>query len=148
MEPAMKSSHMADIQTGAVTGTNIRGIRLAINANERRRLGLSTSRTSPRLTSEELDLIEAAIDRIVPQVVGALHDSGVAVLTSRRNRKQLEKVEAIIKDLASIHLVRFDRIGTRGAYATPVYLVLDTEGRSFMFRNVPWQSGGNGPELV
>lgn len=55
---------------------------------------------------------------------------------------------AILAGLSHFKLVGFDTIGRRGDMYTPVYRAYDTQGRSFPFRNIPWQSGGNGPEIL
>lgn len=65
---------------------------------------------------------------------------------------------AAIDNLDHFTLCGFDRIGQRGAYAVPVYQVwakVPAKGdaldggtyAAFCFKNVPWQSGGNGPEI-
>jgi hypothetical protein len=59
----------------------------------------------------------------------------------------LEPVADVIATLHGFRLVRFDRIGRNGENCVPVYRAVGKSG-SFLFRNVAWQAGGDGPELV
>lgn len=138
--------HMAAIKAGKVDKTNIFGLRKAINRAERLRAGWSVSRGS--ISPEQADALELAIEAHQPTVIGELHETGLRVLRNPRYAKRLAPVANIIgaPDVA-FRLTRFDRIGRRGEYAVPVYRVTAKEG-SFIFRNIPWQSGGDGPELV
>ena len=138
-------NHLEAIKAGTVTKSNVIGLRKAMNANARRLARLSTSRTCPRLTDSELATIERAIAQHEPRVEGELHDSGLARLRDKRYAKRLEPVADIIAGLESFHLVAFDWIDD--LHATPVYRARGN-GRSFLFRNVAWQSGGDGPEIV
>jgi len=141
--------HKAAILLGEVTKTNVTGLKKALNAFERVDRGYSTSRTTPHITTVERDeLLDNLLPNKRPRVVGELHDSGVAVLTSKRYAKQLAPVADIIADLDHFRLVGFDFIGRYGMYAQPVYRAYDTKGNSFPFTTVAWQSGGNGPEIM
>ena len=144
----MANKHLEAILAGEVTKTNVTGIRKAINAMERRREGYSTSRTSPRLTPDDVFAIEQALAEHEPVVVGELHETGLKLLRSPRYAKRLAQVKAIV-DSPALHfkLVAFDRIGPRGEYAVPVYRAHRGDA-SFLFRNIPWQSGGDGPEVL
>lgn len=63
-------------------------------------------------------------------------------------RKRLESVRDIIDHLDSFRLVEFERTGSHGwGGAVPVFRVCAGK-KSFFFRNVPWQAGGNGPEVL
>ncbi len=140
--------HLAAIYAGEVTKSNIIGLRKALNANARKRSGYTTSATSPKVTATELS---AAIDMIYsrrPKVVGDLHDSGIRLLQDRRYAKRLAPYADIIAHPSHFELCGFESIGVRGTYHTPVYRLTGQNGKSFQFINIPWQSGGNGPEIV
>lgn len=141
------TDHMAAIKSGKITKTNVIGLRKILNADARRVNGWSASSTSPKYTRDEVIALENALERHKPRVTGELHNTGLALLQSRRYRKRLADVQGIIDKLDSFRLVRFDRIGNRDENAVPVYRAC--AGRKFFtFRNIPWQSGGNGPEIV
>ncbi len=144
----MRNPHLMAIQAGEVTATNVIGIRKALNAEARREAGYSVSRTAPKLSGRELAEIESELRRAPPRVIGALHASGLKLLTDRRYHKRLQPVQAIIDDLAAFRLIGFDRLGRYEEYAVPIYRAETADGRSFDFRNTPWQSGGNGPEVL
>lgn len=130
--------HMAAIQSGEVTKTNVIGIRKAVNHAARLRAGWSARSA---VTIPEANALETALEHHEPRVVGELHESGLAVLRSPRWRKRWnEKQAGIIERLDHFKLARFDRIGSRGAHAVPVYRAVDVTGQSFLFRNVPWQT--------
>jgi hypothetical protein len=141
------TDHMAAIKSGTITKTNVIGLRKILNASKRRYLGYSVSSTAPNYTPAEVDALENALERHKPRVTGELHASGLKLLQSPRYRKRLADVQAIIAKLDSFRLVRFDRIGNREENAVPVYKACAGR-KSFTFRNIPWQSGGNGPEIV
>lgn len=130
---------MAAIEAGAVTKTNVIGIRKAINHVERLRHGWSGNRSN--VTAEEADTIEAALKAREPRVAGELFLSGLDILESPRWRDRFTGNERdIIEDLDVIKLVRFDRFGRNGEYSVPVYRALGRSGDSFLYRNIPWQS--------
>ncbi len=137
--------HIEAIKAGAVTKTNIIGIRKVFNADNRRRAGYSVSRTAPTFTGEELRELAATIHEIAPVVQGELHDSGVKVLTSPRYRKQLQSVSDRIE--SGIQAFRLVDYWEERGNVYPVYQVQTPRG-FFRFFNIPWQSGGKGPELL
>lgn len=142
----MAHNHLADIESGFVTRTNIIGIRKALNADWRNSRGYGNSRTSPSISSDELDSVIAAINSNKPIVQGELHDLGVKLLQSKRYAKRWNaRQSAIIADIAQFHLV--DWFDANRGYYIPVFRVIGTNGDSFNYYNIPWQSGGNGPEL-
>jgi hypothetical protein len=117
-------------------------------ADARRSSGWSTSSTAPKMTSDQVwDLVEA-IEDARPRVTGELHETGLAQLQSRRYRKQLASVADLVADIVEFRLVGFEMTGRRGEYAVPRYRAIASNGKGFDFINIPWQSGGNGPELV
>jgi len=142
-----KTDHLADIKARKVTKTNVIGLRKAINANERRVRGYSTGATCPKTTAAEVAELEAALRKFKPRVVGPLHETGLKLLSSPRYKKRLASVAKIIAHLESFHLIGFDRIGDHGLNVTPLYEARGA-GKAFTFRNIPWQAGGNGPQLV
>jgi hypothetical protein len=94
---------------------------------------------------QEVRDLESALERCQPKVVGELHDSGLKLLQSPRYRKRLEQVADIIANLDCFRLIGFSFHDNW--HVTPVYRAIAKDGRKFTFTNVPWQSGGNGPEV-
>jgi hypothetical protein len=141
--------HMAAISNGIVDRENIIGIRKGINAMERRANGWSTSCTAPKWTFDEWDSLEDAIAQHRPRVVGVLHLSGLAILNSPRYAKRLQCQQSFIARIDHFRLCEFARIGARGDHCVPVYEACDSsDSVMFRFQVVPWQSGGDGPEIV
>lgn len=144
--------HLEAIRAGYVTKTNISGVGKLFNAYERYAHGFSLSPTTAKFTPLDIFKLDAAIHERQPVVLGELHDSGLQVLRSKRYAKRFQdwQRKMIHGDPQVIFkLIRFD-IGTgHDRYAHhPVYRVECVAGDSFCFRNIPWQSGGNGPEIV
>jgi hypothetical protein len=139
--------HLKALGSGEVTKTNIIGLKKALNAQRRKNNNWSISRTSPKVEADELaSLIDAVYDH-QPVIVGELHDSGLKLLRSPRNRRRFtDRQREIIDQLDHFRLVNFGDVD--GRIVTPVYRAVAKDGRSFKFRNVPWQSGGNGPEIL
>jgi hypothetical protein len=133
--------HLAAVQSGQVNRTNIIGIRKALNADAR-------CATTPQIGDDTLYDIMREIDRTRPRVTGDLHDSGLKLLRDRRYAKRLAAYADIIEWPSHFELCSFDQLGHYGHYAVPVYRLVGQNGGSFKFRNIPWQSGGNGPEIV
>ena len=148
--------HCAAIKAGEVTKTNVIGMRNALNASD---LGFLRREADPDLEEQ----IIAAHDLIVqhrPRVVGDLHDSGIKHLQNPRYRKRWTDWQArAIADIAEFRLIGFEQ---RRRTFHPIYSVWAKvppctgadpfpEGviyEAFHFINVPWQSGGNGPEII
>jgi len=149
-------AHYDAIKAGQVTKTNVIGIRKALNAAERRYL-----RRQPNddLDADAIGLVDIIIEHR-PRVVGELHDSGLAVLKNPRYAKrwtntQLQEIDAI----DHFKLISYKSVGD---IFHPIYAVWVKmppcvgpdpffDGaiyEAFRFINVPWQSGGNGPEIV
>jgi hypothetical protein len=141
--------HMAAISNGIVDRENIIGIRKGINACVRRAAGWSIGCTAPKWTFEEWDNLEAAIAQHRPRVVGELHTSGLAILNSPRYAKRLQWQQSFIARIDHFRLCEFARIGAKGQNCVPVYEACDAaDNVMFRFQVVPWQSGGDGPEIV
>ena len=140
--------HMGAILADAVTKSNVIGLRKALNAQWRKDRGYSVSRTSPKVAAWEVAELEEALASRKPRVVGELHASGVKLLQSKRYRKRLAPVADIIANLDHFRLVGFEETGNHGGGNVPLYQAVASDGRNFTFRNVPWQSGGDGPELI
>lgn len=152
------AKHLADVKSGEITKSNVIGIRKAMNAYDLKARRYSISRTCPEWTGSQVTGIERALDQHKPRVAGELHETGLALLRSPRYRKRLASVAEIIAGLEHFRLVRFDRLGSNGVHSVPVYQVwckIPPKGdaldggtyQAFTFRNIPWQSGGNGPEI-
>lgn len=140
--------HLAAIRAGEIDRTNIIGLRKTLNANARKAAGFSTGATDPKATEDQIFEALALIDRNNPRVIGDLHKTGVAMLQNRRYAKQLAGFEDVIAWPDYFQLCRFDWLGRWGEYAVPVYRLVGQNGGTFKFRTIPWQSGGNGPEIV
>jgi hypothetical protein len=141
--------HFVAVQSGQVTKTNIIGFRKLLNSLSRSGRGGSTGCTAPKASWQDADNILSEIHKRKPIVTGALHDSGLKMLQSKRYRKRLESVAAVISNLAEFRLVNFEEFGTSsGELHYPIYRAIANDGASFDFVNIPWQSGGNGPTLV
>lgn len=138
--------HFDAIRAGEVTGANVRGMKMAINAYERQIRGYGTGMTAPQLSGDDMNELEHLIRFHRPRVVGKLHDTGKALLQSRRYARRLESVAHIVADLDHFKLMGFEYLDE--THVVPVYRAYDSDGNSFPFRNVPWQSGGDGPELL
>jgi hypothetical protein len=141
------TDHLSDIRSGLVSRTNVIGLRKALNAEARRYQRLSVSSTAPKISGEALAACEHARAEFRPRVSQDLHDSGLKLLRSPRYRKRLAPVADIIAGIESFHLVSYDALGRYGDYHVPVYKAVSPAG-SFLFRNIPWQSGGDGPEIL
>lgn len=139
------AKHIRAIQSGTVTRSNIMGLRKAFNADLRRSNGWSTSSTCPKVTAEETLKLFDAVESFRPIVKGELHDSGVKLLQSPRYRKRLQAYAHIVSRISHFKLVYWTE---EGGHYYPVFSVYNEEGENFAFLNIPWQSGGNGPEIL
>ena len=140
--------HLAMLRSGVVDKTTVAGLRKALNALERRERGYSVSRTSTCMTEGERDYVDMLLIDKKPKVVGALHDSGVALLRNKRYARQLAGVKHVVDDLQEFRLVEFQYVGQYMDKVTPVYRAINSHGEHFDFTNLPWQSGGNGPQVL
>lgn len=140
--------HMTAIKSGTVTKTNVIGLRKALNQTARSDAGWSVSRTVTILTSEQCEALFTALEQHKPIVTGELHATGMAQLTNKRYRKQLEAYANVTADIQRFRLIGFEAIGRRGEYYVPVYQAENSTGQRLPFINIPWQSGGRGPEVT
>lgn len=118
------------------------------------------SPTFAKHLAAQADAILDAIRKHRPRVAGELHDGGLKVLRNRRYAKRLAPYADSIAALDHFRLVDLEDLSRRdGTYNTPIYAAWSTvppkgdalDGgtyEAFRFRNVPWQSGGNGPEII
>lgn len=142
--PAFKK-HVAAIKAGEVNKGNIIGMRKLLNGAERRQAGWSNGASTPKGTVEQALKIQSLVRECKPEVDQGLFESGKAVLTNPRYRRRWsEHQRQVIAGLDSILLSDWHWLGR--FYACPVYMAIAKDGRYFIYRNVPWQSGGNGPE--
>ena len=142
------AAHIDAIQRGEVTKTTVRGLQRALNAQARKAAGYSMSATAPKVPDWQLWEALSLIDRDRPRIVGGLHDSGIMTLRNRRYAKRLADYADLIEWPSHFELWRFEPIGRWGQYHVPVYRLIGQNGGSFKFINIPWQSGGDGPEIV
>lgn len=140
-------NHLKDIVAGTITKTNIIGLRKAFNAYSRNARGYGNGRTSPTLTFDERQELEAAIAEHRPIAGPDLEESGKILLKGARYAKRwTPEQQAIVSTLSHFRLERFENYTETDH--VPVYRAIAKDGRSFLFRNIPWQSGGNGPEVL
>lgn len=150
-------AHLDAIRTGEVTKTNIIGIRKLLNGASRRADHLSTGATTPLGTMAQADEVVSAIYQHRPRIAGELHETGLKVLRNKRYAKRLAAFADSIAAADHFRLVDFEWLGNY--HTVPVYALwskVPPKGdaldggtyEAFRFRNVPWQSGGDGPELV
>lgn len=153
--------HLKAIAAGVVTKTNVIGIRKALAHVDRLRMGYSGNRSN--VTREEADAIEQALLESRPTVTGELVETGKRLLQSPRYAKRLADFAPALARIDHFRLIRFDRVQYQRGLGTlvPVYAVWakvppcigpdpfppGVTYEVFVFRNVPWQSGGNGPEI-
>lgn len=150
--------HLAAIESGKIERGNVIGLRKLINASERKARRWSIGVTAAAVSLDDLDTIESAIARCRPVAVGELHEGGLAVLRNPKYKNRLADYAESIAAIDHFRLVRFDRLGSNGVHSVPVFQVwakIPPKGDAldggtylaFTFRNIPWQSGGNGPEI-
>jgi hypothetical protein len=141
--------HLDAIDSGMITKTNVIGIRKLLNSLWRQERRYSTSCTSPKASFADADEIVAVIHKMKPIVTGDLHESGLKLLRSKRHSKRLESVQSIINRIEKFQLIDFQEFKTGSSpLHYPIYRAIALNGDSFDFYNIPWQSGGNGPELL
>jgi hypothetical protein len=139
--------HLDAIRAGYVDQSNVIGLRKPLNATERTACGYSVGATSCTVSFDDLDTIVSELHRVRPVVAGALHDSGLALLRSPRYRKRLEPWRSALERIAAFRLVDFEQFDRW--HHVPVFRCEDVDGNYlFTFRNIPWQSGGDGPEII
>lgn len=127
--------HIAAIESGNVTKTNVIGIRKALNHVDRIASGWSGNRSNA--TAEEVRAALDALERCKPIVRGELHESGVRLLTGGRYAKRLERVADKVAALEGFSLVGYNTLRT--GYSVPVYSAWGGAG-AFRFYVIPWQS--------
>lgn len=137
--------HLKAIGSGEVTKSTVIGLRKIFNAQARKDSGWSVSSVAPKITGDEVSALDNAIATHQPRVTGELHNSGVKLLQNRRNRSRFTAEQLkIIAALDHFRLVGFEFYDS--LHCVPLYRAFSRDGRKFLFRNVPWQSGGKGPE--
>jgi len=150
MSPTLKK-HLAAIQSGAITKTNVIGLRKAYNAHARQAAGWSIGLTSPRVTGEDIGEIRRAITMHEPRVSRELDASGRKVLQDPRYRKRWTVGQArIISEIEFFRFVGFRDIDV-GHYV-PIYKVVSMWG-NINFIVIPWQTAYylgeiSGPQII
>lgn len=140
--------HINAIRSGSVDRSNVIGLRKLINASERKGQGFSVSSTACVIDGDEMSDLFDALDEFRPIVTGDLHETGLTLLRSPRYAKRLQWQQTHIARIHAFRLIRFDQLGARGLQCVPVYRCEDAAGSHlFTFRNISWQSGGEGPEI-
>lgn len=140
--------HIAAIRH-TVTRSNIIGIRKALNAYERASRGYSVSLTCPDWTLAQIDAILTDTARYAPVITGEWHGTGIATL-QRAVKRYPDRFNAyraaVVADIWYFRLV--DWHCEDGLHYYPVIRAIARDGAHFDFYNIPWQSGGDGPEIV
>jgi len=130
--------HLAAIESGEVTKSNVIGIRKILNHVARLRNGYSGNRSNA--TRADADSLCAAIHKHRPRVAGELVETGRKLLLSPRYRKRLASVADIIAELDHFELIAFPHYDSGYFYTAPIYRAVSRDGRGFNFRNLPWQA--------
>lgn len=141
-------THLTAVSQGAVTKTNVIGLRKALNLEARLSNGWSVRKTAKPVTEEQFDRFWALLKKHRPVVTGELHETGVKQITARRYRKQLSAYVDVLDDIQVFRLIGFKAIGRRDEHFIPIYEAVNSKGKRMPFVNIPWQSGGKGPEIV
>ena len=128
--------HLAAIESGNVTKTNVIGLRKAINHIGRINAGWSGNRC--KATAAEVSHALERLEAVKPLVRGELHESGVRLVNSPRYRKRLERVAETVEFLQEFRLVGYEAI--RAHHWTPIYRAVSVNGGWFEFYNLSWQS--------
>lgn len=130
--------HLAAVESGVVTKTNVTGIKMLLNAAWRADRGYSSRL---KVSSDDVRPIVEAIDRVRPIVAGELVESGRKLLQSKRWRGRFtdRQREIIAADDLQFRLLRYDDVGQGNATNIPVYMAESSIG-CFAFRNIPWQT--------
>lgn len=150
MNPTLKK-HLDAINSGAVTKTNIIGLRKAFNANARLTRGYGAGCTSPKVTPGDIGDLRRAITLIEPFVRGELHDSGLKVLQDPRYRKRFNLAQSrVVERVTVFKFVGLHQIDD--CHATPIYKAVSPFG-SVNFYVIPWQSAlayglQSGPQII
>lgn len=148
---ATLKKHLDAIKSGAITKTNIIGLRKAFNTNARLIWGYSCGVTSPRVKVNDIAEINKAISLNEPRVSRELDASGRKVLQDRRYRKHWTESQArIIATLDHFRFVGFREISAM--HFVPVYKAI-ASGGSFNFIVIPWQTAyamglQSGPQVI
>lgn len=139
--------HLAAIESGAIERGTVIGIRKLVSASTRRQMGWGVGGGQANAPVEDVSAVLDAIKDRKPRAVGELHAGGLAVLASKRNRRRLHHVADIVPDVVTFQLVDYELQGRAGEYFAPIWRASTADGRRFDFLNIPWQSGGEGPEV-
>lgn len=139
---ATPKRHARAICGDNVTGSNVRGIKKILNHVWRLEKGYSGNRSTA--TPEEAATIRDLIAERQPLVTGDLVASGIKLLQSRRYAKRLASYP--VAQVDGFRLIGWDEIGNGNH--VPIYRALIAGKPAFAFRNVAWQSGGDGPEIM
>jgi hypothetical protein len=129
------AAHLAAIESGNVTKTNVIGIRKALNAAWRISRGYDGGRSNA--TPQDAAALLEALEKRRPIVRYKLHESGVRLITGKRYAKRLAPVADKIAALMGFSLVGFEDVG-RGHHI-PIYEAWGYAGK-FLFRVIPWQA--------
>jgi hypothetical protein len=137
--------HLAQIQTGRIDASTLRGLRKLVSGSLRKADGWSVGGGQAVAPLGDLWKVLDAITLHKPAATGELHDSGLEVMRNKRHRSSLPD---FAPDVCGFVLVNYELQGPRKTYFVPIWRATTADGRYFDFQNIPWQSGGNGPEVL
>ena len=139
--------HLAAVESGQIDRGNVTGIRKLVSSSTRASMGWSVGGGQPKAPLEDVESVLSAITERQPLAKGELHDNGLKVLRNRRHRRALEEVASIAETVTGFRLVDYELRGRSGGYFVPIWRAESPAGW-FDFINIPWQSGGDGPEVL
>ena len=139
--------HLAAIESGQIDRGNVTGIRKLVSSSIKASRGWRVGGGQAKASLEDVESVLSAIMERKPLATGDLHDNGQKVIRNRRHRRALEGVASIADTVTGFRLVDYELRGRIGDYFVPIWRAESPAGW-FDFINIPWQSGGNGPEVL
>lgn len=126
--------YIAALNTGEVGESFIRGVKMALNASDRRKKGYSVGSTAPSLTAEEAERLLDAIAADPPRINAKQSAKGLAWLRSRAIQRALGiRARDIVANFDHFTLCdMLDAGQTRVAFYVPVYCVHAKDGRVYV----------------
>ncbi len=139
--------HLATVKSGTIDRGTVIGIRKLVSSSYRAAHGYGVGGGQAKAPLEDMEAILVAIMEHKPVATGELHDNGLKVLRNPRHRKALAGLEHVLTYTPTFRLVDYELRGRIGDYFVPIWRAESLLGW-FDFISIPWQSGGNGPEVL
>lgn len=135
--------YMGAVASGEIGEPFIRGVRKALHAADRTRLGYSVSSTAPKITTLEARKLMLEIAERKPRIEEKQTAKGLTWLQSAKVQRQLgERERNVVADFDHFTLSDMYDAGRGGvAFYVPVYTVHAKSGRTFAYYAGSWQSG-------